>query len=156
MVRVLVHRLEDLVLARGSKHNTMSQHLQSSLKSIKWRSRCLKYLHHSNSQTHTHWPVEGNVVPQFLLMYVAIQHIVADVGGGPFHALDEDLTLGDIEVVVHELPCVLRFPEEIFGNVSPKLYRGKNCIFKSTTIYNTHYMNLQKIFSELIRTLISY
>lgn len=56
-------------------------------------------------------------------MYVAVQHIVADVGGSPFHALDENLTLSDIKVVVQELPGMLCLPEEIFGNVSPELYR---------------------------------
>lgn len=58
-------------------------------------------------------------------MHIAIQQIVADVGGGPFHALDENFTLGDIKVVIQELSSMLCLPEEIFRNVSPELYRRK-------------------------------
>lgn len=70
-----------------------------------------------------HIPVKSDSVAQFLLVHIAIQHIVADIGSGPFHAFDEYLSLSDIEVVVQKLPCMLCLPEEVFSNVTPELYK---------------------------------
>lgn len=57
-------------------------------------------------------------------MDVAVEQVVADVGGGSFHALDEYFPFGHIEVVVEELTRMLGLPVEIFGNVPPELWRG--------------------------------
>lgn len=58
-------------------------------------------------------------------MYVVIEEIVADIGGGAFHTLDKDFSLGHIKVVVKELTCVFGLPEEIFGDAAPELCRPK-------------------------------
>lgn len=54
-------------------------------------------------------------------MDIAVQHIIADVGCGAFHALDVNLTLGHIKVVVQELAGVFHLPEKVFGDISPEL-----------------------------------
>lgn len=54
-------------------------------------------------------------------MDVAVQQVVADVGGGSFHELDEDFSFGNVEVVVQELTGVFGLPEEIFSNGTPEL-----------------------------------
>ncbi len=56
-------------------------------------------------------------------MDVAVEQVVADVGGGSFHTLDEYFSFGHIEVVVEELTRVFGLPEEIFGDVAPELCR---------------------------------
>lgn len=56
-------------------------------------------------------------------MNIAIKEVVADIGGGSFHTLDEDFSSGYIKVVVKELACVFGLPEEILGYVSPELWR---------------------------------
>lgn len=61
-------------------------------------------------------------------MDVAVEEVVADVGGGSLHALDEDFSFGHVEVVVEELTRVFGLPEEIFGDVSPELCRTKRGI----------------------------
>lgn len=55
-------------------------------------------------------------------MNVAVQDIVADVGGGSLHALDVDLPLRHVKVVVQELARVLRLPVEVFCNVTPEFW----------------------------------
>ena len=57
------------------------------------------------------------------MVHVAVQQVVADVGGGAFHAFDEDFPFGHIKVVVHEGARMLGLPEEVFGNISPELWR---------------------------------
>lgn len=52
-----------------------------------------------------------------------VQQVVADVGGGSFHALDEDLALCHVKVVVKETSRVFGFPEKVFGHVSPEICR---------------------------------
>lgn len=64
-------------------------------------------------------------------MDVAVQQVVADVGGGSLHALDKDLPFGHVEVVVQEGPAVGGLPEELLGDVAPELCatgrsRGQN------------------------------
>lgn len=56
------------------------------------------------------------------LMDIAVQDIEADVCGGSIHALDVNVSLGHVKVVVQELACIFCLPEKIFGNISPKLY----------------------------------
>lgn len=63
-------------------------------------------------------------------MHVAIEQVVADVGGGSFHKLNVDFSSGHIKVVVEELTRVFVPPEETFGNVSPELCRTKRNRFK--------------------------
>lgn len=50
-----------------------------------------------------------------------VQQVVADVGGGSLHALDEDLALRHVKVVVKETSRVLGLPEKVFGHVSPEV-----------------------------------
>lgn len=57
-------------------------------------------------------------------MDVAVEEVVADVGGSSLHTLDEYFPFGHIEVVVEELTRVFGLPEEIFGNVAPELCRA--------------------------------
>lgn len=57
-------------------------------------------------------------------MDVAVEDVVADVGGSCFHTLDEYFSFRHIEVVVEELTRVFGLPEEIFGNVTPELCRA--------------------------------
>lgn len=52
-----------------------------------------------------------------------VQQVVADVGGGSFHALDEDLALCHVKVVVKETARVFGLPKEVFGHVSPVVCR---------------------------------
>lgn len=73
----------------------------------------------------THSPVERHFVSQLLLVDVAVQHVVADVGGGSVHAFDKDLPLGDVEVVVQEGAAVFGLPEELLGHVAPELCRNR-------------------------------
>lgn len=54
-------------------------------------------------------------------MDVAVQQVVADVGGGSAHAFDKDLPFGHIKVVVQEGTALLGLPEELLGNASPEL-----------------------------------
>lgn len=56
-------------------------------------------------------------------MDVAVEDVVADVGGGSFHTLDVYFSFGHVKVIVEELTRVFSLPEEIFGNVSPELCR---------------------------------
>lgn len=56
-------------------------------------------------------------------MDVAVEDVVADVGGSSFHTLDEYFPFGHVKVVVEEPTRVFGLPEEIFGNVSPELCR---------------------------------
>lgn len=56
-------------------------------------------------------------------MDVAVEDVVADVGGGSVHALDEYFPFGHVEVVVEERTRVFGLPEEIFGDVGPELCR---------------------------------
>ncbi len=79
----------------------------------------LKHLKHMLCR---HWPVKSHFVPQFPLMDVAVQNIIADVGCGTFHALHVNFTLGYVEIVVQKLPGVFCLPEKIFGNISPELW----------------------------------
>ena len=71
-------------------------------------------------------PVKSNFVPQLLLVDVSVQEVVADVGGRPFHPLDEDLPLGHVEVVPQEGPRVLALPVKLLGHVAPKLCEGND------------------------------
>lgn len=73
-------------------------------------------------------------------MDVVIKEVVADVGGGSFHTLDEDFSSGHIKVVVEELTCVFGLPEEIFGNVSPELCRTKRDGSESNSLYAQAYL----------------
>lgn len=50
-----------------------------------------------------------------------VQQVVADVGGGSFHALDEDLALCHVKVVVEETTRVFGLPEKVFGHISPEV-----------------------------------
>lgn len=52
-----------------------------------------------------------------------VQQVVADVGGGSLHALDEDLALRHVKVVVEETSRVFGLPEKVFGHVSPEVCR---------------------------------
>lgn len=52
-----------------------------------------------------------------------VQQVVADVGGGSFHALDEDLALCHVKVVVEETSRVFGLPEKVFGHVAPEVCR---------------------------------
>lgn len=54
-------------------------------------------------------------------MDVAVEQVVADVGGRSLHALDVDFSFGHIKVVVEELTRVLGLPEEVLSNVAPEL-----------------------------------
>lgn len=58
-------------------------------------------------------------------MDVAVQQVVADVGGGSIHALDKDLPLGHVEVVVQEGAAWFGLPEELLGDVAPKLWENR-------------------------------
>lgn len=54
-------------------------------------------------------------------MDVAVQQVVADVGGGSGHAFDKDLPFSHIKVVVQEGAALLGLPEELLGDASPEL-----------------------------------
>lgn len=58
-------------------------------------------------------------------MDVAVEDVVADVGGRSLHTLDEYFSFGHVKVVVEELTRVFGLPEEIFGNVTPELCRTR-------------------------------
>ena len=69
----------------------------------------------------THSPVKSHFVSKLLLVDVAVQQVVADVGGGPVHALDKDLPFGHIKVVIQEGAALLGLPKELLGDVAPEL-----------------------------------
>lgn len=83
-------------------------------------------------------------------MDVAVEQVVADVGGRSLHALDVDFSFGHIKVVVEELTRVLGLPEEVLSNVAPELcgtgraIRGRrislhmNCTTITTTTTTTN------------------
>lgn len=54
-------------------------------------------------------------------MDVAVQQVVADVGGGSVHAFDKDLPFGHVKVVVQEGTALLGLPEELLGDAAPEL-----------------------------------
>lgn len=66
-------------------------------------------------------PVEGHGFAELPLVDVAVEDVVADVGGSSFHTLDEYFSFCHIKVVVEELTRVFGLPKKIFGNVAPEL-----------------------------------
>lgn len=79
------------------------------------------FRHHNKTRN---LPVKSNFVPKFLLIDISVQEVVADVGGRPFHPLDEDLPLRHIEVVLQKGPRVLTLPVKLLSNVTPKFCEG--------------------------------
>lgn len=79
-------------------------------------------------------------------MDVAVQQVVADVGGGSFHALDKDLPFGHVEVVVQERAAVLGLPEELLGDVAPELCATGKVTWSEP---NTHLWDPQKVRSHI-------
>lgn len=65
--------------------------------------------------------MKSHFVPQLLFIDIAVQDVVADVRCGSFHALDVNLALGHVKVIVQKLADMFSLPEKILGNVSPKL-----------------------------------
>lgn len=80
-------------------------------------------------------------------MDVAVKQVVADVGRGSFHTLDEDFPFGHIKVVIEELARVFGLPEEVFGDVTPKLCRTrKNIMTRVSSSVSCNYDLINEMF----------